>query len=195
MLHQRCSLTANLHPAIWLACTHPCISHKNLSSLTRSFSPRLRNSRNAKGRGWRARLGACTGTLIGDDEGVKFFVIYGVPVVYYGRASEIMRIRARVFDVKRTGVYTCKYTGVRTSVYANFFLRGTVYMVITTLLCNMKTRSHREDSHTRTARALTSKFLPEIQWRYQGLHLIDGCLRERRVPVAFATKWSLKKHQ
>ena len=65
--------------------------------------------------------GTSTGTFTGDDEGVKFFTIYGVPVLYYGRASENIHIRARAFGVKRTGVYTC----TRTGVYANFFLRGT----------------------------------------------------------------------
>ena len=51
----------------------------------------------------------------------------------------------------------------------------------------------REETVTpRTARALTSKSLPEIQ---QASSLIDDCLREQRVPVAFAKKRSLKKRQ
>ena len=36
-----------------------------------------------------------------------------------------------------------------------------------------------------TARTITSKSLPEIQWRYQWRHLIDGCPHERKFPVAF----------
>jgi len=42
------------------------------------------------------------GTFTGNDEGVKFFAIYGVPVLW--RTSENVRIRARAFGVKRTGV-------------------------------------------------------------------------------------------
>ena len=64
-----------------------------------------------------------TGASTGDDEGVKFFAMYGVPVLYYRRASENVHIRACAFGVKHTGEYTC----VQTGVYANFFLRGIVY--------------------------------------------------------------------
>ena len=62
--------------------------------------------------GLEGTTGASTGTLTGDDEGVRFFTIYGVSVLYSGRASENVRICARVLDVKHTGVYACKYTGM-----------------------------------------------------------------------------------
>ena len=77
--------------------------------------------------GLEGNTGASTGTLTDDDEGVKFLAIYGVPALYYVRTSENVRIRARAFGVKRTGVYTSKRTGVRTDIVAKFFRRGIVY--------------------------------------------------------------------
>ena len=69
--------------------------------------------------------GASTGTLTGDGKGMKIFPLYGVPMLW--RTSENIRIRARAFSVKVTGVYTCKCTVMRTGMYANFFLKGTIY--------------------------------------------------------------------
>ena len=71
--------------------------------------------------------GASTGTLTGDDEGVKFFAIYSVPVLYYGhtvplrkklacnwRSSNygrvVARIRERAFWItQRVYTYVLSY--------------------------------------------------------------------------------------
>ena len=67
--------------------------------------------------------------------------------------------------------------------------------VNTTPLCDA-IDVHTERTVTpKTARALTSKSLLELQWRRQRRRLIDGCSRERRFPVVFATKRSLQKRQ
>ena len=64
------------------------------------------------------------GTLTGNNEDLKFFANYGVPILW--RTSENIRICARVFGVKRMGVLQVNVWACERVKYANFFLRGTV---------------------------------------------------------------------
>ena len=64
------------------------------------------------------------GTFTGDDEGVKFFAIYSVPVLWH--TNENIRIRKRAFGVKRMGVLQINGRACERALCANFFLRGTV---------------------------------------------------------------------
>ena len=64
------------------------------------------------------------GTDTGDDEGVKFFAIYGVPVLWH--TNENVRIHERAFGVKRMDVLQVNGRACERALCANFFLRGTV---------------------------------------------------------------------
>ena len=64
------------------------------------------------------------GAFTGDDEGVKFFAIYGVPVLWC--TNENVRIRTHAFGVKRMGVLQVNGRACKRVLCANFFLRGTV---------------------------------------------------------------------